>query len=74
MRTALSFARRLIRAVRILARDGRVPAPLRWLAAFSLLPIPGPIDEGALLVAGVLLYAFHRSTLQEAWSQAAEPS
>jgi hypothetical protein len=36
-------ARRLIRAVTILARDGRIPKPLRGLAAFGVLPIPGAL-------------------------------
>jgi hypothetical protein len=31
--------RRLIRAVTILARDGRIPRPLRALVAFGLLPV-----------------------------------
>jgi hypothetical protein len=60
--------RRLLRAVRLLARDGRIPRPLRGLAAFGLLPIPGPIDELALLVVGVVLWLFYRRTLAEAWA------
>jgi hypothetical protein len=70
-------ARRLIRAVGILARDGRVPRPLRGLAAFGVLPIPGPVDEAVLLVVGLLLWAFYRDRLRDAWSKAApiaEPS
>ena len=60
--------RRLLRAVRLLARDGRIPRPLRGLVAFGLLPLPGPLDEVALVAAGALLWLFHRSTLREAWA------
>jgi hypothetical protein len=59
--------RRVVRAVRLLARDGRVPRPLRGLVAFGLLPLPGPVDELALLVAGAALWLFHRSALRDAW-------
>ena len=60
--------RRVIGAVRLLARDGRIPRPLRGLVAFGLLPLPGPLDELALLVAGVLLWVFHRRALRDAWA------
>jgi len=63
--------RRAIRAARLLARDGRVPRPLRWLAVVGLLPIPGPVDEAVLLVAAGLLWAFYRDELAAAWAQAA---
>ena len=65
----LAAAGRLIRAVKILARDGRIPRPLRGLAAFGVLPIPGPFDEAVLLIVGVLLWIFYRQPLREAWSQ-----
>ena len=65
------FLRRLIGAVRIAATDARIPRPLRWLAVLGLLPIPGPFDEAALLVAAVPLGLFYRGPLREAW-QAAE--
>ena len=58
---------RTIRAVRILARDGRIPRPLRGAAAFRLLPLPGPFDEAALLLVGLLLWVFYRKRLSEAW-------
>ena len=58
---------RTIRAVRILARDGRIPRPLRGAAAFGLLPLPGPFDEAALLLVGLLLWVFYRKRLSEAW-------
>lgn len=63
-------ARRLVHAVKLLARDGRIPRPLRGLVAFGLLPIPGPLDEAALLAAGVLLLAFYREPLRDAWQRA----
>ncbi|MDX6396741.1 MAG: hypothetical protein QOJ43_149 [Gaiellaceae bacterium] len=59
--------RRLLRAVRLLAGDGRIPRPLRGLAAFGLLPIPGPVDELALVIVGVVLWLFYRRT-REAWA------
>ena len=66
-------ARRLIRASKSLARDGRVPKVLRGLAAFGLLPIPGPVDEFALLIVGVLMWLFYRDRVREAWKSAANP-
>jgi hypothetical protein len=60
-------ARHLIRVVKILARDRRIPKPLRGLIAFGLLPIPGPVDEAVLLVVGLLLMALYRPVLREAW-------
>jgi hypothetical protein len=63
--------RRLLRATKILVRDRRIPRPLRWVAAIALLPIPGPVDEAALLVLAPLLLAFHREPMREAWRAAA---
>jgi hypothetical protein len=63
--------RRLLRATKILVRDQRIPRPLRWLAALALMPIPGPVDEVALLVLAPLLLAFHREPMREAWRTAA---
>jgi len=61
----------MIRAVKILATDGRIPRPLRGAAAFGVLPIPGPVDEAVLLLVGALLWLFYRERLTEAWQQAA---
>jgi hypothetical protein len=58
---------RTTRAVRILARDGRIPKPLRGAAAFGLLPLPGPLDEAVLLGVGLLLWVFYREQLSDAW-------
>jgi hypothetical protein len=65
-------ARRAIRSVRILARDGRIPRPLRWLTVVGLLPLPGPFDEAILLLVAALLFLFYRESLRDAWKQADE--
>ena len=62
---------RAIRAVRLLARDGAVPRPLRWLASIGILPIPGPLDEAVLLVVAAALWVFYRDALRNAWDRAA---
>ena len=68
---AKGFLLRLIRVMKILARDKRIPKPLRWVAGIALLPIPGPVDEIVLiLIAPVFL--LYRVPLREAWSRAAE--
>jgi hypothetical protein len=67
----MNAVRRLMRAARLVLRDQRIPRPLRWLAAVALMPIPGPVDEVALLVLAPLLVAFHREPMREAWRAAA---
>lgn len=67
------FLARALRATRVLARDERIPKPLRWIAAIGLLPIPGPIDELVLLLVAPIFAVFYRKQLSEAWN-AAEPS
>ncbi len=57
--------------MKLLAADGDIPKPLRGLAAFGLLPIPGPVDEAALLVVGLLLWLFYRDRIRRAWDGAA---
>jgi hypothetical protein len=64
--------RRTIRAVSILARDRRIPRPLRWILALGLLPVPGPFDELVLLLAAVPLVLFYRRSLVEAWREAGD--
>jgi hypothetical protein len=61
---------RAVRAVRLLARDGRIPRPLRWLALVGAAPVPGPFDEAVLLVVAALLFAFYRDVLRDAWRRA----
>jgi hypothetical protein len=62
--------RRAIRAAKLLARDSRIPRPLRWLAAVGLLPVPGPFDEAVLLLAAGLVFTFHRDAVRDAWREA----
>jgi hypothetical protein len=69
---ASAFVRRTARAVKIVVRHRAIPRPLRWLAGFALLPIPGPFDEAVLLVVAAILFVFYRRELQQAWREAAE--
>jgi hypothetical protein len=62
--------RRTVRAVALLARDGKIPRPLRGAAALGLLPVPGPFDEAVLLLVGLLLWIFYPDRLMEAWRRA----
>lgn len=64
------FIARTIRAVKLLAKDNRIPRPLRWLAVVGLLPVPGPFDEAVLVLVGGLLWAFYRDRMREAWRAA----
>jgi hypothetical protein len=66
--------RRAIRAVSLLARDGEIPRPLRGLVVFGLLPLPGPLDEAAALLAAGLLAVFYRERMREAWRRAHRPT
>ena len=70
----MMFLQRTLWAVRLLARDNRIPKPLRWLAAIGLLPIPGPFDEAVLLAVAVPVALFYRDPLADAWKRAAPVS
>ncbi len=72
MRRALAFLARTIGAVKLLARDARIPKPLRWIAGIGLLPIPGPLDEAALVLIAPIFLALYREPLREAWSRTAQ--
>jgi hypothetical protein len=69
MRWVRPFFRRLVRAVRLVLADRRIPRPIRWCGAVGLLPIPGPFDEAVLLLVGGVLWLFYRDRLTEAWRQ-----
>ena len=64
MRGIGAFVARMLRAMKLLARDSRVPKPLRWIAGIGLLPIPGPVDEAVLLLVAPVFVVFY------AWQQA----
>jgi len=70
LKRARSFVERAVRAVRIVIGHGSIPRPIRWLAAVGLLPVPGPADEALLLFVALILAAFYRDQLGEAWAQA----
>ncbi|MBV9292902.1 MAG: hypothetical protein JO222_10680 [Frankiales bacterium] len=64
---------RLAKWVRIgkaVARDKRIPRPVRWLLVFGALPIPGPLDEAAVLIALGLIAVFWRPVLREVLADA----
>jgi len=56
--------------MKLVARDARVPKPLRWMAAIGLLPIPGPVDEAVLLLIAPIFMIFYREPMRDAWRQA----
>jgi hypothetical protein len=56
--------------MRLLARDSRVPKPLRWIAGIGLLPIPGPVDEAVLLLVAPVFVIFYRDPMRDAWARA----
>ena len=60
---------RTIRAMKVVARDRRIPKPLRWIAAIGLLPIPGPIDEAVLILIAPIFAVFYREPMRDAWQQ-----
>jgi hypothetical protein len=62
-----AYAVRTMRAVKALARDGRIPRPLRGLAGLGVLPMPGPFDEAIPLFVAALLFAFYRDSMRDAW-------
>jgi hypothetical protein len=69
VRKAAAFLARTVRAVTLLARDERVPRPLRGIAAIGLLPIPGPVDEVVLILIAPVLAIFYRDPMRDAWAR-----
>jgi hypothetical protein len=57
--------KQLARTLRALAKDPRIPRPVRWLLLFAILPIPGPVDELVGLLALGLIAIFWRPVYRE---------
>ncbi len=70
MPRARRFIARTLGAMRLLARDRRIPRPVRWLVALGLLPIPGPFDEALLLLLAPPLVVLYREPMRQAWRKA----
>ena len=70
MRSLAAVLKRTANAVRIVLRHGGIPRPIRWLAAFGVAPIPGPVDEAVLLLVALILFVFYRRELRQAWKDA----
>jgi hypothetical protein len=60
--------------MKLLARDSRIPKPLRWIAGLALLPIPGPVDEVVLILIAPIFFVFYREPMGEAWQKADRPT
>jgi hypothetical protein len=67
---AVERVKRIVRAVRLLARDSGLPRWLRGLAAIGLAPLPGPFDEVVLLIVAAILWLGYRERLRAAWRDA----
>ena len=65
-----AFVARTIRATALLARDARIPKPLRWVAAIGLMPVPGPFDEALLILIAPIFAVLYRTPMRDAWRQA----
>jgi hypothetical protein len=70
VQSARAFIARTIRATGLLARDRRIPRPLRWLAGLGLLPVPGPFDEVVLVLVAPVFLIFYRDPMRDAWRSA----
>jgi hypothetical protein len=56
--------------MRLLARDQRIPKPVRWVAGIALLPIPGPVDEAVLVLLAPIFFTLYREPMRDAWDRA----
>ena len=82
MNAAIAWADMVARASLRMARTGMLAARMlltvrralpRWLAGllvFGALPIPGPVDNVAFIVALAILWFFYRPLLRVCWCAA----
>lgn len=63
------WIKRVLRSVRLVLKDEKIPRPIRWFGAVGLLPIPGPIDELVLMLVAIILIIFYRRPLFDAWAK-----
>lgn len=63
--------KRLLGLARLLARDPRIPRPVRALIVVGLLPVPGPFDEVVLVGSLVLLLAIRPGLIRALWRESA---
>jgi len=54
-----------------LARDPRVPRPVRALIVVGLLPVPGPFDEIVLAGAVMVLLVIRPGLIRTLWRESA---
>lgn len=59
---------RHLRVAKALATDPAIPRWVRWLVLFGALPIPGPVDDVALVLAGLILVTCYRHRIRHHYS------
>ena len=64
---------RLLRLLKSLAKDPRIPRPVRWLIVAGLAPVPGPFDEIVLALALLLLAVIRPGIVKTLWRESASP-
>ena len=60
---------RLLKLAKLLARDPRIPRPVRALILVGLLPVPGPFDELVLIGAVALLFVIRPGLIRTLWRE-----
>ncbi len=65
-----SHFKRLLRLVKLMARDPRIPRSVRVRIFVGLLPVPGPFDEAVLVGAMGLLPVVRPGLARTLWREA----
>ena len=60
--------KRIIKTVKILAIEDKLPKWLRGMGLFGIAPVPGPFDEIVLMFVAIIVAAFYREVFKEAWN------